>query len=69
MTRVKTIGRCLPPESGNICTLFYSHYPMLANNEHVRSFVHAIAGWQAIAPPPLSLRRSRKPCVERAVRE
>ena len=23
-TRVETIGRCLPPESGKICTLFYS---------------------------------------------
>jgi hypothetical protein len=21
-TRVETIGRCLPPESGNFCTLF-----------------------------------------------
>ncbi len=25
-TRVETIGRCLPPESGNICTLFYNRY-------------------------------------------
>jgi hypothetical protein len=24
-TRVKTIGRCLPPESGNFCTLFYNY--------------------------------------------
>lgn len=23
-TRVETIGRCLPPESGKICTLFYT---------------------------------------------
>ena len=23
-TRVETIGRCLPPESGKICTLFYN---------------------------------------------
>jgi len=24
MTRVETIGRCLPPESGKFCTLFYN---------------------------------------------
>jgi hypothetical protein len=23
-TRVETIGRCLPPESGKFCTLFYT---------------------------------------------
>ncbi len=29
-TRVETIGRCLPPESGNICTLFYTYQAWLA---------------------------------------
>ena len=48
---------------------FRRHYPLLANNENARSFVHAIASWQAIAPTPLPLRRSKKPCVERAVQE
>ena len=26
-TRVETIGRCLPPESGKFCTLFYNDSP------------------------------------------
>jgi len=48
---------------------FRRHYPLLANNENARSFVHAIAGWQVITPlPPPPLRRSKKPCVERAVK-
>ena len=29
-TRVETIGRCLPPESGNFCTLFHTHVTVAA---------------------------------------
>ena len=48
---------------------FRRHYPLLANNENARSFVHAIAGWQAVAPTPLPLERSKKPCVKHAVQK
>ena len=30
-TRVETIGRCLPPESGKICTLFYTFVGITAD--------------------------------------
>jgi len=48
---------------------FRRHYPLLANNENARSFVHAIAGWQSTAPLLPSLRRAKKTCPERNVQE
>jgi len=37
------------------------HFPLITNNEHARTCVHTIAGWQPIALP-LSLRRAKKSC-------
>ncbi len=31
-TRVETIGRCLPPESGKFCTLFYKYVSLLIDD-------------------------------------
>ncbi|MGI4794229.1 MAG: hypothetical protein ACRYG8_09145 [Janthinobacterium lividum] len=37
------------------------HFPLMTNNEHARTCVHTIAGWQSITLP-LSLRRAKKSC-------
>ena len=45
------------------------HFPLLTDNEHARTCVHTIAGWQPIAPPPPPRRRAKKPCPERAMQD
>lgn len=40
-------------EDGELAAIveFRRRYPLLANNEHARTCVHAIAGWQPVVPP------------------
>ncbi|MGI4940077.1 MAG: hypothetical protein ACRYHQ_05860 [Janthinobacterium lividum] len=60
-------------EDGELAAIveFRRHYPLLANNEHARTCVHTIAGWQPIAlpPSPPSRRRAKKPCPEIAMQD
>ena len=50
MARVETFGRCLPPESGKFCTLFYNHTNARFMAEYYRRWVIQLDSPARIAP-------------------
>ena len=69
---METIGRCLPPESGNICTLFYTTEVFAADLRHCTLSDNTMTlqvglrgGWSLNALPCVLEVRGGEPTIRR----